>query len=58
MLTRNNSIACDDCGKFVKLTDIAEGKAVHSLYTPDSDLTREVYESYCAKCIEKNRKAA
>lgn len=58
MLTRTNIIKCDDCGKFVKLDDIAEGKAVHNLYTPDSDLTREIWESYCARCIEKNRKAA
>lgn len=50
MLTRNNNITCDYCGRFVKMDDLADGKAYHFLCTPDSDLTKETYESQCRKC--------
>ncbi len=58
MLTKQNAIKCNECGRFIKLEDLANGKASHSLYTPDSDLTREFWESYCPLHYEQNRKVA
>lgn len=38
---------CDDCGKFISYKDFDEGKAVRVLLTPDSEFTREEYETLC-----------
>ena len=53
MITKNNAIVCDDCGKFVSYKDLADGTALHALLTPDSDLTKETWESLCRKCFTK-----
>lgn len=52
-ITRSNKIKCDGCGKWVKYEDIAKNKAVNKLVYPDSDLTRETWESLCARCYNK-----
>lgn len=50
MMTRHNQIKCDQCGRFVKLQDLVEGKAAHWLDTPDSDRSSETWESLCSRC--------
>ncbi len=37
---------CDVCGKFIPLDDFGKG-AVRSLVYPDSELTRETWETLC-----------
>jgi len=55
MLTKNENIACDYCGKFIAIDELIEGTAVHLLVTPDSELTKEEYESYHTDCFSKSR---
>lgn len=49
MLTRTNQIKCDECGKFIALDDLANGKAQHQLATPESLTTRETFSSLCSE---------
>lgn len=37
---------CDECGKFIPMSDFDDG-AVRRLIYPDSYLTRETYETLC-----------
>lgn len=53
MLTKTNKIICDACGKFVSIKDIAERKAKHFMVDPESDMTRERFESICKKCMRE-----
>lgn len=53
MLTKNNQIKCDVCGKFIAVDDLIEQKASHYLLTPDSEFTTEDYESYHNSCLKK-----
>lgn len=39
---------CDACGKFIPLSDFDKG-AVRSMVTPDSDRSRETWETLCRK---------
>jgi len=39
---------CDVCGKFIALKDFDNG-AIRTLLTPDSELTKETYETLCIK---------
>lgn len=41
---------CEYCGKFVSFKDIEEGKVVHKLLYPDSQFTKETYETYHKSC--------
>lgn len=50
-----NSIKCDYCGKFISYKDLSEGRAVHYMDTPDSELTFETYRSVCSKCNNNNK---
>lgn len=52
MLTRTNKIICDNCGKFISYEHLMSSEAKHSLVTPDSDLTKETWESLCPKCFK------
>ncbi len=38
---------CDVCGRFISFRDIEAGKALHQMITPDSDISREEFRSYC-----------
>lgn len=57
MLTKNGNIACDYCGKFIAIDELIDQKATHSLLTPDSELTKEEYESYHHACFKQARRA-
>lgn len=50
MMTRCGQIKCDQCGRFVNLQDLVNGNAMHCLCEPDSDLSRETWDSLCARC--------
>jgi len=50
MITTNNKIKCDSCGRFISIKNIENGKASHELRTPDSYYSCENYESYCENC--------
>lgn len=52
-LTRTSKIICDTCGRFVNYEDLANGEATHFLVEPDSDRSRERFESECARCVRK-----
>lgn len=43
-------IRCDDCGHFVGFTELAIGYASRRLLTPDSDCSREEYETLYWQC--------
>ena len=49
-ITRNDQIRCDECGKFIAIEELIEGRASHHLLTPDSDWSKEEFESLCAVC--------
>jgi hypothetical protein len=55
MLTKNGKISCDYCGKFIAIDELIEQKATHSLVTPDSEFTKEEYESYHNACLKAKR---
>ncbi len=38
---------CDECGRFISFRAFESGKAVRRLLTPDSELTKETYETLC-----------
>jgi hypothetical protein len=42
---------CDVCGRFIPVQDFAEGKALHRLVEPDSDLGNERLETLCHKHV-------
>lgn len=50
MITRNDKIKCDECGKFIAYKDLAEGKATNIMVTPESPVSYETYESKCKRC--------
>ena len=41
------AIRCDVCGRWVSGEDIFTGRATHRLITPDSDRSRETWETLC-----------
>jgi hypothetical protein len=43
-------LRCDACGCFVGWRDIESGAARHVLVTPDSEFTREEFETICRDC--------
>lgn len=47
-------LKCEVCGHFVSFKDIEEGRASHFMVTPDSDRSREEWETLCAKCNAHN----
>jgi len=48
MITKNDKIRCDWCGKFIPNKDLSSGKAYNT--TPDSAVSSETYESKCRDC--------
>ena len=51
MITKNNKIKCDWCGKFINNHDLYCGVAFNKMIYPLSDLTEEIYESKCFNCV-------
>ena len=44
-------IKCTNCGRFIGLQDLIDGKASHNLLTEDTEFSREEFVSLCAKCL-------
>ena len=40
-------LKCDFCGKFIPYSDLEAGRAIRRFITPDSDRSREEYETLC-----------
>jgi hypothetical protein len=55
VLNKNDRIVCDDCGKFISIEDLIADIAIHRFVLPDSEFSKETYESICAKCLEEQR---
>lgn len=53
MMTQKGLLKCDDCGRFVRLQDLYDAKAIHRMLTPSSALTEEDWETVCAKCAAR-----
>ena len=51
MITTNNLIKCDFCGKFIKFQDIVDGLSYNRMITPESDISYETFESSCRRCV-------
>lgn len=49
-MTRDDKIKCDECGKFISVQDLVDGKALHHCVLPSSEFSDETFESLCAKC--------
>jgi hypothetical protein len=47
------ALRCDHCGRFIALEDFASG-ATRRMVTPDSDRSREEYETLCKRHAEPN----
>lgn len=58
MITKSNRIACDGCRRFISMKSLESGKASHNLITPDSEFTKETFESICERCATKHKEAA
>lgn len=52
----NEKFRCDDCGKFIAMIAIIEGRASRKLIMPDNHFGAECYETLCEKCHEKDIK--
>jgi hypothetical protein len=42
---------CDVCGKFISMSDFPS-PATRNLVYPDSELTKETWETFCKSCSE------
>lgn len=49
--TKNEKIVCDGCGKFISMLDLVDDKATHHFVLPDSEFSKETFESFCPKCV-------
>lgn len=45
---------CDECGQFYSFEDIGAG-AIRRLITPDSEFSKEEYETLCKDCAKDDR---
>jgi len=52
MLTINDKLKCDECGQFVSIDDLVTGKASHVMVLPESETTKETYETLCEDCYD------
>lgn len=52
MLTINDKLKCDECGQFVSIDDLVTGKASHVIIVPESETTKETYETLCEDCCD------
>jgi len=53
-MTSDNKIKCDECGKFISIKDLIDDKASHHCVLPDSEFSKETFESFCRKHISFN----
>ena len=44
---RGYPLRCDACGRFIPWQDLDDGTASRTLITPDSDYSKETYETLC-----------
>ena len=44
---------CDVCGRFIPFRHFENGRAIHRMVTPDSEVSSEKFETLCA---EHNKK--
>jgi len=51
MTDKNHNFRCDDCGRFISLSDLEDKVASRKLLTPDSEFTKEEYITLCAECL-------
>lgn len=40
-------VKCEVCGKFLSFADLDSGKARHTYILPDSEYSRETFETLC-----------
>lgn len=50
----NFSIKCDNCGKYISFEDLDKGLAQRHMITPDSEYSKEQYETLCKSCIKED----
>ena len=53
MIKKSSKIKCDLCGRFISCEDLRNEKAIHRMSLPDSDYSRETWESICEKCKKR-----
>ena len=53
MITKNGELKCDECGKFVGYNELKNKTATHKLIYPDSEFTKETWETHCHRCSGK-----
>ncbi len=44
---------CDSCGRFVAFRDFDLGGAIRRMVTPDSEFSKETWETICGDCWHK-----
>lgn len=49
-MTRDGKIKCDECGLFIGVQDLVDGKALHHCVAPNSEFSDEAFESLCSRC--------
>ncbi len=52
-LLENGAIQCDGCGRFIPIADLASNAASHVYALPDSEFSKEAFESLCKNCRKK-----
>ena len=55
-MTREPWNRCDICGRFIAMEDFDKG-AVRNCVYPDSELTKETWETLCCVHAEEDRRA-
>lgn len=50
-MKRIDIMRCDVCGRFISYSDLYTGKATRYLVTPDSEYSKEEYETLCPKHV-------
>lgn len=48
---------CDDCGKYIGFAELESGEARIRMVTPDSEYTRETWETLCSRCLARPNKS-
>lgn len=48
---------CDDCGKYIGFAELESGEARIRMVTPDSEYTRETWETLCSRCLARHNKS-
>ena len=56
MIDISGRIRCDKCGVYVNLMDLADDTAYNQMILPDSEYSKEEYESYCSGCYSREKR--